>query len=268
MSYEFADRLIELRRSQDLSQEELAKKLGLSRQAISKWERAESAPDIGNLVALSELYEISLDDLVRGIAPEVESETEAKTKAEAEAETATENSPETKQPEKSVEDAPALNETSTPTEANAAISENEAAAEEIASPKTTIEDFQESAPSLQPNAYQQAYGAAPQAASGSSMNTNTQSVPASEIPVAPNSSAETIAPNTADVDAQKTSRAWRIFPYPLLCIVIYLFLGFFCGLWHPGWIVFLTIPFYYWVVSLILHDPNYKATHQTTQDKR
>ena len=66
MSYEFADRLIELRREKGLSQEELARKLGLSRQAVSKWERAESAPDVGNLVALSSIYEVTLDDLVRG----------------------------------------------------------------------------------------------------------------------------------------------------------------------------------------------------------
>ncbi len=66
MSYEFADRLIELRRARALSQEDLAGKIGVSRQAVSKWERAESAPDIGNLVALSQLYKVSLDELVRG----------------------------------------------------------------------------------------------------------------------------------------------------------------------------------------------------------
>lgn len=81
MSYEFADRLIELRRSRALSQEDLAGKIGVSRQAVSKWERAESAPDIGNLMALSELYEISLDELVRG--------EEAVAAAEASAEGAT-----------------------------------------------------------------------------------------------------------------------------------------------------------------------------------
>ena len=66
MSYEFADRLIELRRAQGLSQESLAKELGISRQAVSKWERAESAPDIGNLTALADLYGVTLDELVRG----------------------------------------------------------------------------------------------------------------------------------------------------------------------------------------------------------
>ena len=71
MSYDFADRLIEMRRTKSMSQEELASALGISRQAVSKWERAESAPDIGNLMALAELYGVSLDELVRGNAAEL-----------------------------------------------------------------------------------------------------------------------------------------------------------------------------------------------------
>ena len=64
MTIEIANRLIELRKSRGLSQEELAEKLGLSRQAVSKWERAESSPDIDNIMALSKLYGISVDELL------------------------------------------------------------------------------------------------------------------------------------------------------------------------------------------------------------
>jgi len=64
MDYKIADRLIELRKKNGLSQEELADKLSISRQAISKWERGESLPDTENLIALSKLYSVSLDDLV------------------------------------------------------------------------------------------------------------------------------------------------------------------------------------------------------------
>ena len=46
MNVEIAQRLAELRRERGFSQEGLAEQLGLSRQAVSKWERAESAPDI------------------------------------------------------------------------------------------------------------------------------------------------------------------------------------------------------------------------------
>ncbi|MFQ9334872.1 MAG: helix-turn-helix transcriptional regulator [Collinsella aerofaciens] len=45
MNVETAQRLADLRRSKGFSQEGLARKLGLSRQAVSKWERAESSPD-------------------------------------------------------------------------------------------------------------------------------------------------------------------------------------------------------------------------------
>ncbi|MFR7797062.1 MAG: helix-turn-helix transcriptional regulator [Collinsella sp.] len=48
MNVETAQRLADLRRSKGFSQEGLARKLGLSRQAVSKWERAESSPDTEN----------------------------------------------------------------------------------------------------------------------------------------------------------------------------------------------------------------------------
>lgn len=64
MNIKLADRLVELRKEHKLSQEALAEKLGLSRQSISKWERAESSPDTDNLIALAEVYEITLDRLL------------------------------------------------------------------------------------------------------------------------------------------------------------------------------------------------------------
>ena len=64
MNVETAQRLANLRRSKGYSQEGLARKLGLSRQAVSKWERAESSPDTENLISLAKLYGVSLDDLL------------------------------------------------------------------------------------------------------------------------------------------------------------------------------------------------------------
>jgi len=64
MNIEIANRLVELRKKSGLSQEELAAKLGLSRQAVSKWERAEASPDTDNLICLAKLYGVSLDDLL------------------------------------------------------------------------------------------------------------------------------------------------------------------------------------------------------------
>lgn len=64
MNIKLADRLVSLRKENKLSQEALAEKLGLSRQSISKWERAEASPDTDNLIALAELYGMSLDELL------------------------------------------------------------------------------------------------------------------------------------------------------------------------------------------------------------
>ena len=65
MNIEIANRLAKLRKEKGYSQEELAEKLGLSRQAVSKWERAESSPDTDNLICLAKLYNISLDELLK-----------------------------------------------------------------------------------------------------------------------------------------------------------------------------------------------------------
>lgn len=64
MNIEIANKLVKLRKQAGLSQEELADKLGLSRQAVSKWERAEASPDTDNLICLAKLYGVSLDDLL------------------------------------------------------------------------------------------------------------------------------------------------------------------------------------------------------------
>ena len=48
-----------------MSQEEVAEKIGVSRQAVAKWEKGESLPDIINCEALADLYDVSLNDLVR-----------------------------------------------------------------------------------------------------------------------------------------------------------------------------------------------------------
>jgi len=65
MNIKIADRLVKLRKANGLSQEELADKLGLSRQAVSKWERAEASPDTDNLICLAKLYGVSLDELLQ-----------------------------------------------------------------------------------------------------------------------------------------------------------------------------------------------------------
>ena len=64
MTIELGNRLAELRKQHGFSQEELADKLGVSRQAISKWERGEASPDTDNLIELARIYDTSLDELL------------------------------------------------------------------------------------------------------------------------------------------------------------------------------------------------------------
>lgn len=64
MDTTIADRLAARRRAAGYSQEALAGRLGVSRQAVSKWERGEASPDTDNLIALAALYGVTLDDLL------------------------------------------------------------------------------------------------------------------------------------------------------------------------------------------------------------
>lgn len=94
MNVETAHRLADLRRSKGFSQEGLARKLGLSRQAVSKWERAESSPDTENLISLAKLYGVSLDELLNPsdeIEDDIEFENEDRAR-QREAEAATQAS--------------------------------------------------------------------------------------------------------------------------------------------------------------------------------
>jgi len=69
---DFNNKLFTLRKQKGFSQEELANRLNVSRQTISKWEVGESTPDLENLVAISELFEVSLDELVLDKEKEVQ----------------------------------------------------------------------------------------------------------------------------------------------------------------------------------------------------
>ena len=63
---DFNNRLYQLRKQKGLSQEELANRLNVSRQTVSKWEVGDSTPDMEKLVAISDLFDVSLDKLVMG----------------------------------------------------------------------------------------------------------------------------------------------------------------------------------------------------------
>ena len=78
------NRLQRLRQRQGLSQDALAEKLGVSRQAVSKWERDEAVPEVEKLLRLSELYGVSLDELVKGDATQSAPQAESQGESQAE----------------------------------------------------------------------------------------------------------------------------------------------------------------------------------------
>jgi len=140
MTVEIAARLCAYRKQHGFSQEELAEKIGVSRQAVSKWERAEASPDTDNLILLAKIYGVTLDTLLN-VAPI---------------------------PEEPLADTPEVD--------------------------------QEDQPDAEP-----------------------------------------------ETNSSGKLKGWEIFPWPILCSILYLLMGFLdiLGGWGIGWLIFLTVPLYY-----------------------
>ncbi len=75
-----SDRIQSLRKAKGISQEQLADVLGVSRQAVSKWEAEQSSPDLERIVAMAEYFDVTTDYLLRGIEPAKEQKLRADTR--------------------------------------------------------------------------------------------------------------------------------------------------------------------------------------------
>ena len=73
-----ADRIQYLRKARGMSQEELADIIGVSRQAVSKWESEQSTPDPEKIIILSEVFEVTTDYILKGIEPAKEKDEKGK----------------------------------------------------------------------------------------------------------------------------------------------------------------------------------------------
>lgn len=69
-----ADRIQYLRKSKGISQEELADKVGVSRQAVSKWENEQSTPDLEKIIIMSDFFGVTTDYILKGIEPVADKE--------------------------------------------------------------------------------------------------------------------------------------------------------------------------------------------------
>ena len=70
---DLGERIIALRKERDISQTELARRLNVSRQAVSKWEQGTSSPDTAKLIQLAQILETDVEYLATGIRPEPKS---------------------------------------------------------------------------------------------------------------------------------------------------------------------------------------------------
>jgi transcriptional regulator with XRE-family HTH domain len=194
MNIEIANRLVQLRKANNLSQEQLAEKVGVSRQAVSKWERAEASPDTDNLIILSKLYGLSLDAM---LFSEEETELPATTASVAESR---------------------QDEGYSQGEGNGTSPEWE---------RSSTNDWEGNGG----NPEWQGNGANP-AWEGNGAN------PAG-------------GRNWGTAERKRIAKLMNSFPYPVFITMVYLFLGFALGLWHPGWVIYLTVPMYYMLADAI-----------------
>lgn len=62
---DFSEKILTLRKAKDLTQEELAEKLNVSRQSVSKWESAQAVPELDKIVAMSAVFDVTTDYLLK-----------------------------------------------------------------------------------------------------------------------------------------------------------------------------------------------------------
>ena len=219
MNIEIANRLYQYRKTMGLSQEDLAEKIGVSRQAVSKWERAEASPDTDNLIELAKIYGVTLDELLQGKADPADT---AQTTEEPAGDAAEEPAEETN--------------TYHSDSAGAGVHVDQDGEHihvgfdgihVVDKDGTRVDIDRKHGVFVNKNGEQKVY---------TDENGNIH--------------------KSDDILAQEHRRKrspWLMIPYPIIATIAYLLFGSFnvCGGWAYGWIVFLTIPIYYTLIEAI-----------------
>ena len=231
------NRLFELRKEASLSQEEFADKIGVSRQAVSKWERGEALPDTDNLINIAKLFKVSLDNLILN---EITSEscTEDAPQAESEETAVLEESNDNDQEENSTDDVKVIVK---PFQIN--IIQDEKEKEEYYSfnetPTTKKRKFLRLLHNLPyPILVTVAYLLWGFLASD---NSGWQIGWTLFI---------TVPIYYSIIDCFRIKKL-SAFYYPVLVTFIYCLIGMAWGMWHPYWVLFITIPIYYKIAEAI-----------------
>lgn len=251
MNIETANRLYEYRRQSQLSQEELAEKIGVSRQAVSKWERGEASPDTDNLIMLAKVYGVSLDELVNG--KPCADPSDGKDSGAPNGENTSDGA------ESDAASAQAAEESAQPDEPNA----------DSVSFKDGIHIRSKDGDKVDiglGGIHVHSKGGDKVHVGWDGIHVNDEkancnvSVDKNGVNVTEDGENIVFTDNDGHIfvnkNAQKKKPIYRFFtkfPYPIVCAIIYLLGGFFgfCGGWAIGWLIFLTIPLYYTLIDAI-----------------
>ncbi|MFA5449752.1 MAG: helix-turn-helix domain-containing protein [Clostridia bacterium] len=235
MDINVASRLYELRRKKGMSQEELADAIGVTRQAVSKWERGESSPDTDNLIALARLYEVSLDELV-GLTVDREQRDNEQVDSGEQQEGDFDNK----------EDSSYININSDNID--------------IASGKSRVNI---NSSGIYINDGKEEVSINKSIKNPIKKNLYSSSILSLVVVIAyillgsiggwwhPGWLVFLLIPIISGVEFSIRQKNPMAFPYPLICVLIYLILGFRWSFWHPYWVIFITIPLYYTIVNAI-----------------
>lgn len=235
MNIEIANRLVHLRKSNHLSQEALAEKLGISRQAVSKWERAEASPDTDNLILLAKLYHVSLDELLK---TEEDEEGEEMQNLEIPAFQMKDEE------EKSTEEEPVGKE---PTR-------EESAREEPMREESTREESTEEESAGESGEYVNIglEGVHVKDKDGSEVRIGWDGIHVNDKKREEDVHIDRkgVFINGEKQEGWKMTWLWS-FPFAAVISIAYWILGMMFNAWHPGWLLFLLIPIWYSFISAV-----------------
>ena len=220
MNIETANRLYQYRKNMGISQEELAGRIGVSRQAVSKWERAEASPDTDNLIELAKVYGVTLDQLLQGEAEQAADDS-PRSASEAGSQSDEQQSDGSQSGER-VSFSRGINVDNEREHVHVGFD----GIHVLDKHGTKVDIDRKNGIFVTENGEQKVY-----------------------------TDADGHIHKSEDILAQEHKRPpfWLSAAYPVLVTIAYLLFGSFgvCGGWGYGWIIFLTIPLYYSVVEAI-----------------
>ncbi|WP_165062348.1 helix-turn-helix domain-containing protein [Adlercreutzia sp. ZJ154] len=243
MNVDVANRLARRRRAAGLSQEALAEKLGVTRQAVSKWERSESSPDTDNLIALANLYGVSLDDLLYAEIQDAAVEDDDGIDVDAHNES-TENATDSADTEAGKPDAQSENES----ESNSENSEDKKDNFHIGPDGIFVQDGRDHVSISHEGIH------VIDSKKGDTVHVGWDGIHVNDQHYDNLKDFHKEFPQYTNCKGDKKSpvaKAWMRFPFPVLAILAYILIGLATNMWLQGLFIVFTIPIYYIIGTFI-----------------